>query len=312
MLGQSIAVEPSNQKQPSAFSLWSGVIRADAAGICRSVLSQTRTRAELGARWWRGVARWFGFVNKRRTDSRFAVFPGLLRGAEWLAVVASLIYALYLVADPLFLSMLRERDPFTMNIFEAVTRLGQSAWVLYLAGAIVLAISFFPTNRLGRRRRVQIHDLLLVAYFVFTSVAFSGLIANLLKNLIGRARPEFTPEGLVWLSKPFFDNYDFASFPSGHATTAGALLMALSLLAPKLRVFFFIAGIWIAISRPVLGVHFPSDIFAGMAFGAGFTWLHARSFARKRLLFSFAPDGMVKVKPAVARLALLASAKAKT
>ncbi len=304
-------MEPLNQKQSSAFSLWANVVASDAAKIGESAKLLALAGQAQAGRWWQGVANWFGFVNKRRTDQRFSVFPGILRGVEWLAILASAVYALYLVADPLFLSMLRDRDPVTMNIFEVVTRLGQSAWVLYLAGAIVLAISFFPANRLKRRRRVQIHDLLLVSYFVFTSVAFSGLIANLAKNLIGRARPEFTPEGMVWFSKPFGDNYDFASFPSGHATTAGALLMALILLAPRFRVFFLIAGIWIAISRPVLGVHFPSDILAGMALGAGFTWIYARSFARKRLLFLFADDGKVVVKPAVARLALIASAKGK-
>lgn len=304
-------MEPTEHKDQTPFALWAQVIAADTRKIGRQTLVLGQSGWVLAGHWWSGIARWYGFVNRRRADSRFGVFGSALRIGEVLAVVASMVYGLFLIADPVFLGMLRQRDPFTMGVFEAVTRLGQSAWVLYLAGAVVLAISFFPTHRLGRRRRVQLHDLMLVSYFVFTSVAFSGLIANLFKNLIGRARPEFTPQGLVWFSRPFGDNYDFASFPSGHATTAGALLMALSLLAPRLRVFFILAGIWIAVSRPVLGVHFPSDIFAGIAFGALFTLVYARSFARKRLLFEFRGDGTIKAKPAVIRLGSMVIRKPK-
>jgi undecaprenyl-diphosphatase len=299
-------------EEKSPFARWAGVIASDCRQIARETAILARAGGGHAQKWWGGISAWFAFVHHRRNDRRFGVLPEPLRCAEWLAIFASVTYGLFLIADPLFLAMLRSRDPFTMGIFEMVTRLGQSAWVLYLAGAILIAISFFPTNMLGRRRRVQLHDLMLVAYFVFTAIAFSGLIANLLKNLIGRARPQFTPEGMVWLSRPFGDNYDFASFPSGHATTAGALLMALWLLAPRYKVFFILAGVWIAISRPVLGVHFPSDIFAGVAFGTVFTWIYARSFARKRLLFGFTDDGGIKVKPAIARLARLIPAKAIT
>ncbi|MGI9400523.1 MAG: phosphatase PAP2 family protein, partial [Rhizobiaceae bacterium] len=92
---------------------------------------------------------------------------------------------------------------------------------------------------------------------------------------------------------PFTRGYEFASFPSGHATTAGAAAIALALLFPRLRSLFVVAGIWVAISRPALGVHFPSDVLAGFCFGAAFTYCYARSFARKRLLFAFTKNGQV-------------------
>ncbi len=272
---------------------WWAVIRADVAQFSAWLLFASD-------HWWGRVRAWFRFVHYRRPDTRFAVFPDMLRLSEALAIVFSAIAALVLFADPLFLSMLKERNETTLAIFEALTRLGESAWILYSAGGVLLVISLYPEKTLSRSQRMMMHDWLLLAYFLFTSVAFSGLIANLLKNLIGRARPQLTPQGDVWLLRPFADHYDYGSFPSGHATTAGALAMALMLLAPKYRLFFGLLGLWIAISRPVLGVHFPSDIVAGIALGAGFTYVYARSFARKRLLFAFGDDGALNVQPRLA------------
>jgi len=273
----------------SRLAAWWNVIAADVAQF-------SAASGKFGHDWSRGVSAWFRFVHRRRPDERFSVFPGALRMAEVLLAVASIVVLLVLVADPAFLSMLKSRDKLTLQIFEIVTRLGASSWILMTAGAVILALSVYPARNLKRAIRIKMHDWVLAMYFIFTSVAFAGLLTNLMKNLIGRARPQFTPPGEVWFSNPFGDNYDFASFPSGHSTTAGALAMALMLLAPRYRVIFALFGVWVAISRPVLGVHFPSDIFAGLVWGAGFTWLYARSFARKRLLFAFEPDGSLRVQ----------------
>jgi undecaprenyl-diphosphatase len=285
-----------NRPSLQRAAAWWGVISADIAAFRAYSVGSA-------GRWWNRVSAWFRFVHHRRPDTRFPVFPGSLRAAEILLVLGSTIIALVLFADPLFLSMLEDRSPVTLAIFEAVTRLGESSWILYAAGGVLLAISLVPPDGMARSQRMKVHDWLLVVYFLFTSVAFSGLVTSLFKNLIGRARPQFTPAGDVWHMQPFRDNYDFASFPSGHATTAGAVAMALMLLAPRYRVFFLFLGLWIAISRPVLGVHFPSDILAGLAVGAGFTYLYARSFARKRLLFSFRSDGSLQVNPRLADFA---------
>jgi membrane-associated phospholipid phosphatase len=271
------------------FAAWRNVIAGDVAQF-------SAASGKFAHGWSRRVAAWFRFVHRRRIDERFSVFPGALSMLEILLVVASIIIVLVLVADPAFMAMLKSRDKLTLQIFELVTQIGASSWILLTAGAVILALSVYPTDGLKRSVRLKMHDWVLAMYFIFTSVAFAGLLTNLMKNVVGRARPQFTPQGEVWFSNPFGDNYDFASFPSGHATTAGALAMALMLLAPRYRVFFALLGIWIAISRPVLGVHFPSDIFAGLVWGGGFTWLYARSFARKRLLFAFQPDGSLRVQ----------------
>ena len=115
--------------------------------------------------------------------------------------------------------------------------------------------------------RIAVHDMAMKLYFLFSAVAFSGLLVLLLKNLIGRARPHFHDGEGVWTSASFQGKYAFASFPSGHSTTAGALMMALILLFPKWRWLFIAAGLWIAATRTILGVHFPSDAVAGLGLG---------------------------------------------
>lgn len=245
--------------------------------------------------WWYGVVEWFRFVHHRRSDTRFPVFPSPMRIAEAAAVAASAIAIAVLVADPMFLAAMASVEGKTGGIFGTITWFGKTDWILYPTGIALICFSLWRRGWIGRRSVPRWHAIMLAIYYLFTAIALSGLIALMLKNLIGRARPPFVSPGEVWESVPFGDSYDFASFPSGHATTAGALAIALALLFPRLRVFFLLAGTWIAVSRPALGVHFPSDILAGFALGAGFSYYYARSFARKRLLFAFDDNGRLRL-----------------
>jgi membrane-associated phospholipid phosphatase len=92
-----------------------------------------------------------------------------------------------------------------------------------------------------------------------------------LKLQFGRVRP------------PFVDWPDF-SFPSGHAFGSAVAYGMLALVVLRVwagsRWRWVLAGacwVWIAlvaVSRPVLGVHYPSDVLAGMCLGLawGFYW----------------------------------------
>ena len=73
------------------------------------------------------------------------------------------------------------------------------------------------------------------------------------------------------------------SFPSGHAANSTTVYLSLALLLtshwPRRAVAIW-AAIWLSIligvSRPVLGVHWPSDVIAGWAFGLFWTLLLLR------------------------------------
>ena len=95
----------------------------------------------------------------------------------------------------------------------------------------------------------------------------------------------FTGRALVILQKEYFDrlrpeehlrmvDVSYQSFPSGHAANSTIAYLALALLLfddPKRRRVAAAAAIGLAlligISRPMLGVHWPSDVVAGWSFG---------------------------------------------
>ncbi len=57
------------------------------------------------------------------------------------------------------------------------------------------------------------------------------------------------------------------SFPSAHATASFASATAMARIAPEYRyVLFGIASV-MAVTRPYLGMHYPSDVLAGIALG---------------------------------------------
>jgi membrane-associated phospholipid phosphatase len=265
------------------------------SGGTGQLLSENRLHKNAGnnliAIWWQGIANWFAFVHYRRPDVSHPVFPNPVQSAQWLAFFAAVLAVLVTFGDPLLLEFIRHPDWNAPYIFLIITELGTSDWILYITGVMLIGFTIRRPGDMKLRSMYRAHTIMLGAYFIFTSIAFSGLLTNLFKMLFGRARPKFVLEGEFWTSNPFGDNYEFASFPSGHATTAGALTIALVLLFPRFRILFLVIGVLIAISRPAIGVHFPSDVFAGFCFGAAFTYIYARSFARKRLLFAFSHSG---------------------
>jgi membrane-associated phospholipid phosphatase len=57
------------------------------------------------------------------------------------------------------------------------------------------------------------------------------------------------------------------SFPSAHATSSVAAATALGRLAPGSRPLFATLAAAVCVGRPYLGMHYPSDVLAGVALG---------------------------------------------
>jgi undecaprenyl-diphosphatase len=229
---------------------------------------------------------------RRRRDMRFGVLPyDRLQLLNFGAVLATVVALTAVMLDPYVFAWHAELPPRLVDIFRTVTRFGKSDWILISTGAFFIAMLALNASALRPRLRARRTVRTLASSYVFAAVAISGIIANLSKNIIGRARPEHFDE-TGSLSFDFFaGDSSWASFPSGHATTAMALGVALALLFPRLRWIFLCLGFWIAISRLIVGAHYPSDVIAGGVLGGVTAWLMARALARRRLLFRFSSDG---------------------
>jgi undecaprenyl-diphosphatase len=102
------------------------------------------------------------------------------------------------------------------------------------------------------------------------TVAASGVLDQLVKNVACRARPSAAGAGLFFAKFPCFPaSYAYASFPSGHATTAFATAVVLAAWYPRQAVVFVGLAALVGLSRILLGAHFPSDVLAGALLGSG-------------------------------------------
>jgi len=167
----------------------------------------------------------------------------------------------------------------------AVTDVGASWWVITLATLVVIATWVVRQIAGSVQIRTIAGSALAMAAYVLVSVGLAALIVNIIKRLIGRPRPVMAGDHGLFGFNPLTHNFNFESFPSGHATTNGALFMALALLFPRFRWPLLIAGVCFALTRVLIGVHFPSDVTVGFGFGMWFAFAVAVWFSRYGLLF---------------------------
>lgn len=219
-----------------------------------------------------------------------------LTAYEKAALALSVLVCSFLIIDPLVYNVVRGYDPGTRNFFRSLTYLGKSGWILISSGILILAFTWMGAQQISRRRTAGYQLAQKLLLFLFSTVALSGIGVSLFKNILGRARPKFFDTLGPVDFQPFTFDYDFASFPSGHATTAGALAGVLAIVWPRARVALFIAGAWVASTRFLIGAHYFSDTVAGAAIGVATAYFLRDRLALREWLFRKHEDGSIKLR----------------
>lgn len=154
--------------------------------------------------------------------------------------------------------------PLLTDIMRGASWLGDG-WPRSLAAAAFIV--FLLVRRLARA----------ASYILYTALGIAALNAWALKPILLRARPEIVAR-LVEVDQSW-------SLPSGHAANSAAVYGAIAVVATVLwwrkrqrRAIWAATGLVvfaIGLSRVWLGVHWPSDVLAGWALGAGWATLLA-------------------------------------
>ncbi|KIA85924.1 hypothetical protein OA85_11450 [Flavobacterium sp. AED] len=147
------------------------------------------------------------------------------------------------------------------NLDPTFKLVSKSALPISIAAPIIIySVGLIKKDSAIKKQAIFIGETFLVNAFVTTA----------LKQVVKRKRP--------------FDSYtdiDQAisaggySFPSGHTSIAFATATALSMAYPKWYVIApsFVWASAVGYSRMHLGVHYPSDVFAGAILGTGSAYL---------------------------------------
>jgi len=135
------------------------------------------------------------------------------------------------------------------GFLETIGRFRVSFWVVLIVTVLLLV-----------RRRWR------TATALVATAVLAPLVTDHIKPIVGRARP-------VW-EVPLSSEPTLA-YPSGHATSGIAVYVACGLalgsliahrrLRAAVITVFSVVGVAIGLSRPVLGVHWPSDVVGGWA-----------------------------------------------
>jgi undecaprenyl-diphosphatase len=147
-------------------------------------------------------------------------------------------------------------------------------------GSIAIAFAVALTVIVRRSLRPR-------AVFGFLAVVMVGesVLVALIKAVVDRARPDIDR----------LTGFSGASFPSGHAATAAATLAAAALLLGSgqdrrrraiLGAVLAGVAVCVAVSRVLLGVHWLTDVVAGLVLG--WTWFAISSIAFGGRLIRFA------------------------
>jgi undecaprenyl-diphosphatase len=138
------------------------------------------------------------------------------------------------------------------DVARAYAGVSEALFLALVAGVVAVGL-------LGRKRRLVTTGLLALA-----ATGAALLVAHVVSILVDRPRP-FVAHPVI---HPFLAHAADASFPSDHATAAFAIAGVLYLRGGVRWLPVLIAAVALAVSRVLIGLHYPGDVLAGALIGS--------------------------------------------
>ena len=213
----------------------------------------------------------------------------------WLAAAVGLIAAIGLLSflDVSIMHLARSLPESVVNVFGWITRLGDSEYVLVpsLVGFALAGLAGVLVKESAKRGFRQLAG---ICGFVFVGVGLPGLITAIIKRLVGRPRPHLLEQtGAFDFRTLSWVDWTYQSFPSGHATTGFALCFVVAFMFPRSYPWMLGLAVLIAVSRIVVGAHFPTDLVAGAAIGVLGAYAVRNFFAARGWVFRRDADARI-------------------
>jgi membrane-associated phospholipid phosphatase len=239
---------------------------------------------------------WLSLAQLARTPSHSRRAEAARRAARhvlWLSagLGAAIIVLMYAI-DAWEIAQMPKRGTPSLWWVRILTDFGKDEYVLAVLAGLLIAVAIVSPALRGIQRSLLL-GLGTRLQFIFCAVAVSSLITEVLKYSIGRGRPFVGGEANAFHFSHFAGNPAYYSFPSGHATTAFALALAVSAVWPQARAAMAVYALIIAATRLVLLAHHPSDVVAGAMVGIVGTMFVRYWFAARRLGFAIQRDGSI-------------------
>jgi membrane-associated phospholipid phosphatase len=239
---------------------------------------------------------WLSLTQLVRSPSHSRRAEAARRAARhvlWLSagLGAAIIVLMYAI-DAWEIAQMPKRGTPSLWWVRILTDFGKDEYVLAVLAGLLVAVAIVSPALRGIQRSLLL-GLGMRLQFIFCAVAVSSLVTEVLKYCVGRGRPFVSGEANAFHFSHFAGNPAYYSFPSGHATTAFALALAVSAVWPQARVAMAVYAIVIAATRLVLLAHHPSDVVAGALIGIIGTMFVRYWFAARRLGFAIQRDGNI-------------------
>ncbi len=209
-------------------------------------------------------------------------------------VAVAMVISMLFVDLPLSLFFRWAEGP-VVELGRAVTDLLKAEWWLIPSGLLLL---FFGYRRAfgGHKPTARLDGWIAAAAgFWFVAIAGSGILTNILKVIIGRARPKIYQQEGFFGFDPFSFGSAWNSLPSGHANTGMVLAFLFGLFLPRYQTAAWIIFGWLVFQRVVVNAHYLSDVLAGGAVAAFTTYWLAKAFARRGWVFQQSATGRLKL-----------------